>query len=222
MYKYLYMPYFIVLFNFLFLLLMYGLHHCPLGAELPFPWSLAKHWSFWPVPDIVSFWHVWTCLTDPMCLCATWLVQMYGVVWVFSTTVSDLCHGVLRCALVSPFVLTVPGIVASSALSSVWSRLTQRYTAGESKKLRLNGEKASFLDDTSGIPLPCLPSSPLFFSLYCYNSGCLSSDWQIMSALLQHTCDHLGNVARIPPLRGVDRLYVKFSNNSFEYSCTTF
>ena len=78
---------------------------------------------------------------------------MYGVVWVFSTTVSDLCHGVLRCALVSPFVLTVPGIVASSALSSVWSRLTQRYTAGESKKLRLNGEKASFLDDTSGIPL---------------------------------------------------------------------
>ena len=74
MYKYLYMPYFIVLFNFLFLLLMYGLHHCPLGAELPFPWSLAKHWSFWPVPDIVSFWHVWTCLSDPMCLWATWLV----------------------------------------------------------------------------------------------------------------------------------------------------
>ena len=46
MYKCLYMPYFIVLFAFLFLLLMYGLHHCPLGAELPFPWSLAKHWSF--------------------------------------------------------------------------------------------------------------------------------------------------------------------------------
>ena len=44
----------------------------------------------------------------------------------------------------------------------------------------------------------------------------------VMSALLQHTCDHLGNVARIPPPRGVDRLYVKFSNNSFEYSCTTF
>ena len=36
----------------------------------------------------------------------------------------------------------------------------------------------------------------------------------VMSALLQHTCDHLGNVARFPPPRGVDRLYVKFSNNS--------
>ena len=64
-----------------------------------------------------------------------------------------LGQGVLRCALGSPFGLMVPGIVASSSLSSVWSRLTQRYTAGESRKLRLNGVKASFLDDTSGIPL---------------------------------------------------------------------
>ena len=121
---------------------------------------------------------------------------MYGVVWVFSTTVSDLCHGVLRCALVSPFVLTVPGIVASSALSSVWSRLTQRYTAGESRKLRLNGVKASFLDDTSGIPLPCLPSSPLFLSIYRYNSGSPSAGW------LKHECRPDSNsVTALPEFR---------------------
>ena len=72
-----------------------------------------------------------------------------------------LGQGVLRCALGSPFGLMVPGIVASSSLSSVWSRLTQRYTAGESRKLRLNGVKASFLDDTSGIPLSKpLPTIP--------------------------------------------------------------
>ena len=97
-------------------------------------------------------------------------------------TCLELGHGVRRCALVPPCGWMVPGIVASSSLSSVWSRLTQRYTAGESRKLRLNGVKASFLDDTSGIPLPCLPSSPLFLSIYRYNSGSPSAGW------LKHEC----------------------------------